>query len=101
MEKFLNIPVTNEGNQLVPATDVKLVEVGAGGAADTTTVITYGAGNTITLTHASVGTPSATNSGNQMRNFVQSSIVAALSTAWTEPAYEAIPDFAVSNIDYA
>jgi hypothetical protein len=32
---------------------------------------------------------------------VQSSMVEALSTSWTEPAYEAIPNFAVSNIDYA
>ena len=97
MEKFLNIPVTDEGNQLVPVTDVKLVVA----TADVTTTITYGAGNTITLTHASVGAASATNSGKQMRDFVQSSMVAALSTAWTEPAYEAIPNFAVENIDYA
>lgn len=52
MAQFLRIAVTSEGNQLISARGVKLVEQ----ASTTTTVITYGSGSTgadvITITHA-------------------------------------------------
>ncbi len=97
MEKFLSIPVTGEGNQLVPVTDVKLIEW----ESQTTTSLTYGSGKVITITHGDVGAASGTNSGNQFRQFIQSSAVAALQTSWTNPSFSAIPipAYAVSGIN--
>jgi hypothetical protein len=94
MEKFLSIPVTSEGNQLVPVTDVKLIEW----ESTTSTSLTYGSGKVVTITHASVGAATGTNSGNQFRQFIQSSAVAALQTSWTNPSFSAIPVYAVSDI---
>jgi len=50
MEKFLSIPVTSEGNQLISANNIVLID--AASATATTTVITYAGGKVITLTHA-------------------------------------------------
>jgi hypothetical protein len=97
MEKFLSIPVTSEGNQLVPVTDVKLIEW----ESTTSTSLTYGSGKVVTITHASVGAATGTNSGNQFRQFIQSSAVAALQTSWTNPSFSAIPVYAVSDITIA
>ena len=96
MEKFLSIPVTGEGNQLVPVTDVKLIEW----ESTTTTSLTYGSGKVITITHGDVGAASVTNSGNQFRNWLQLQMANALSTAWTRASYSAIPipAYAVSGI---
>lgn len=97
MEKFLSIPVTGEGNQLVPVTDVKLIEW----ESTTSTSLTYGSGKVVTITHASVGAATGTNSGNQFRQFIQSSAVSALQTSWTNPSFSAIPVYAVSDITIA
>ena len=97
MEKFLSIPVTSEGNQLVPVTDVKLIEW----ESTTSTSLTYGSGKVVTITHASVGAATGTNSGNQFRQFIQSSAVAALQTSWTNPSFSAIPVYAVIDITIA
>jgi|TARA_R110000751_G_scaffold87676_3_gene173675 hypothetical protein len=94
MEKFLSIPVTSEGNQLVPVTDVKLIEW----ESQVTTSLTYGSGKVTTITHADVGAASGTNSGNQFRNWLQDQARLALSTSWTNPSYSAIPSYAVSDI---
>ena len=94
MEKFLSIPVTAQGNQLVTVTDVKLIEW----ESTVTTSLTYGSGKVTTITHASVGAASGTNSGNQFRNWLQDQTTLALSTSWTNPSYEAIPSYAVSDI---
>ena len=99
MEKFLSIPVTSQGNQLVPVTDLKLIEVGGTPATETT--MTYGSGKVTTITHATVGAASGTNSGTQFRRFLQLSVEAALATSWTNPSYEAIPSYAVSDITIA
>jgi hypothetical protein len=98
MEKFLSIPVTGEGNQLVPVTDVKLIKVGSSPA--TTTTINYGSGKVITITHGTVGASSITNSQTQFRNWLQLQMANALSTAWTRASYSAIPipAYAVSGI---
>jgi len=97
MEKFLSIPVTSQGNQLVPVTDVKLIEW----ESTVSTSLTYGSGKVVTITHASVGAATGTNSGNQFRQFIQSSAVAALQTSWTNPSFSAIPVYAVSDITIA
>ena len=94
MEKFLSIPVTSEGNQLVPVTDVKLIEWESA----VTTSLTYGSGKVTTITHATVGVASGTNSGNQFRDWLQNQTKLALATSWTNPSYEAIPVYAVSDI---
>jgi hypothetical protein len=79
MEKFLSIPVTNEQNQLVSCTDIKLIEQGS----TTTVVITYGGGKVTTITHAAAGAGSEV-----MRDAIQNAVIAALQTAWSQPAYE-------------
>ncbi len=93
MEKFLSIPVTNEQNQLVSCTDIKLIEQGSA----TTVVITYGGGKVTTITHAAAGAGS-----EEMRDAIQNAVIAALQTAWSQPAYYAsgLP-FAVSGIAIA
>ena len=98
MDKFLSIPVTNQGSQLVPCNDLKLVEA----ASATSTVLTYGSGKVITITHAGVGGASATNSGTQFRSFIQSEVQEALITSWTLVSRVAIPTpYAVSDIAIA
>ena len=97
MDKFLSIPVTGEGSQLVPCNDLKLVEA----ASATSTVLTYGSGKVITITHAGVGGASATNSGTQFRSFIQSEVQEALITSWTLVSRVAIPTYAVSDITIA
>tara|TARA_R100000935_G_scaffold791_3_gene2846 strand:- start:31112 stop:31417 length:306 start_codon:yes stop_codon:yes gene_type:complete len=98
MQKFLSIPVTGKQNSLVPCNDIKLIEVGAAAAAPTSTVISYGSGKVITITHATVGAASGTNSGTQFRSFLQDKIVSALQTDWKQPALISVPVYAVSNI---
>jgi len=86
MEKFLSIPVTNEQNQLVSATDVLLVEQ----ASTTTVTITYKFGKVTTITHATAGSGDETE-----RDAIQDAIVAALQTDWKKPSY------AVTTLPYA
>jgi hypothetical protein len=48
MEKFLSIPVTSQGNQLVSANNVILVEAASDSATAVTTLITYAGGKVVT-----------------------------------------------------
>lgn len=93
MEKFLSIPVTNEQNQLVSATDIKLIEQ----ASTTTVTITYGGGKVTTITHATAGAGDETQ-----RDAIQSAVIAALQTVWNRPSYtvDSLP-YAVSGIAIA
>jgi hypothetical protein len=93
MEKFLSIPVTNEQNQLVSATNVVLVEQ----ASTTTVTITYNGGKVVTLTHATAGAGVETE-----RDAIQAAIVAALQTPWYKVSFQVsgLP-FAVSGIAVA
>jgi hypothetical protein len=93
MEKFLSIPVTNEQNQLVSCSDIKLIEQGS----TTTVVITYGGGKVTTLTHAAAGAGVETQ-----RDKIQEKVVKALSTKWQEVLLQVsdLP-FAVSGIAIA
>lgn len=95
MEKFLKIPVTNEQNQLVSVTDVKLVEVGdaSGSNPTTTTTLFYGSGKKVTLTHAAVAAGS-----EEIRDEIQDAMVEALATGWTAVSFDYIPSAAVSAI---
>jgi|TARA_R110000744_G_scaffold145990_3_gene258799 hypothetical protein len=100
MEKYLSIPVTNEGNQLVTLSNVKLIEVGdvagPGSNPTTTTTIYYGSSKTIEFTHAAVPANSTI-----FRNYLQTQMRSALSTSWTNVSKEINPAYAVSNIDIA
>ena len=86
MQKFLNIPVTNEQYQLVAISDIVLIEQ----ASTTTVTITYGGGKVTTITHATAGAGDETQ-----RDTIEGAVVAALATAWTNPAYN------VDNLPYA
>jgi hypothetical protein len=93
MEKFLSIPVTNEQRQLLSATGIVLIV-----QASTTTVTVHYKSSTgtdvVTITHATAGAGS-----EAMRDAIQNAVVAALTTSWTNVAYEVegLP-FAVSGI---
>jgi len=86
MQKFLNIPVTNEQYQLVAINDIVLIEQ----ASTTTVTITYGGGKVTTITHATAGAGDETQ-----RDTIEGAVVAALATAWTNVAYN------VDNLPYA
>ena len=96
MEKFLSIPVTNEQNNLISATGIVLISQNS-----TTTVHVHYkaslASDVVTITHAAA--PAADES---MRDAIQSAVVAALGTSWTNVAYQVtnLP-FAVSGITVA
>ena len=92
MEKYLSIPVTNEGNQLVTLSNVKLIEA----ASTTSTTINYGSSKVVTITHAAVAANSTI-----FRNYIQTEMAAALSMSWTNVSLEIAPAYAVSNIDIA
>lgn len=78
MEKYLSIPVTDEGNQLLSASGILLIEQ----ASTTTVVVQYKDGIAATITHAA----SAVGS-EEVRDAIQNAVVAALSTDWTKPSY--------------
>lgn len=86
MEKFLSIPVTNEQNQLVSANGIILIEQ----ASTTTVTIQYAGGKVVTLTHATAGAGDETE-----RDAIQTAVVNALQTPWTQVAYQ------VSGLPYA
>jgi len=90
MQKFLSIPVTAEGDQLVSSTGIKLIEQGS----TTTVVITYGGGKITTITHAAAGAGDVS-----MRDLIQDSVVSNNQQPWREVIFpvENIP-FAISGI---
>jgi hypothetical protein len=93
MEKFLNVPVTNEQKQLVSVLDVKLVEQ----ASTTTVTLAYGSGKVTTITYTN-----ALGAGVETyRDEVQDAIVEALATGWTNVAFEYVPSDAVAGIAIA
>ena len=92
MEKYLSIPVTNEGNQLVTLSNVKLIEA----ASTTSTTINYGSSKVVTITHAAVAANSTI-----FRNYIQTEMAAALSMSWTNVSLEIAPAYAVTGIDIA
>jgi hypothetical protein len=94
MEKFLSIPVTSAGNQLVSATNVILVEAASDSATATSTTITYAGGKVVTLTHAA-------QVAFSMRDAIQAAIVNALGTSWTHVVFPTSVPQAVSDIDVA
>jgi hypothetical protein len=94
MEKFLSIPVTSQGVQLVSANNIVLVEAAADSATAVTTLITYAGGKVVTLTHAA-------QVAFSMKLAIQTAIVAALQTSWANVVYDVTVPQAVSDIDVA
>jgi hypothetical protein len=94
MEKFLSIPVTSQGNQLVSANNVILVEAAGDSATAVTTLITYAGGKIVTLTHAA-------QVAFSMKLAIQNAIAAALQTSWTNVVYDVSVPQAVSDVDVA
>ena len=94
MEKFLSIPVTSAGNQLVSANNVILVEAASDSATAVTTLITYAGGKVVTLTHAA-------QVAFSMRDAIQAAIANALQQSWTHVVYNVTVPQAVSDIDVA
>jgi hypothetical protein len=92
MEKFLSIPVTSQGNQLISANNVILVD--AASATATSTVVTYANGKVVTLTHAA-------QVAFNMRDAIQNAIVAALTTPWQSVTLAVTVPKAVSEIAVA
>jgi hypothetical protein len=92
MEKFLSLPVTSQGNQLISATNVILVD--AASATATATTITYAGGKVITLTHAA-------QVAFSMRNAIQTGIANALQTSWTHVVFPVTVPQAISEIGVA
>jgi len=95
MAKFLSIPVTNEGNQLVSAEGIKLIKQ----ASTTTVTITYGgaaAQDVITITHAAVAAGS-----EEMRDVIQDAVVDAHQSVWHNVVTTVAPSKAVSGIAIA
>lgn len=90
MEKFLNIPVTDEQSQMIPATGIQLVEQ----ASTTTVTVLYKGGIALTLTHATAGAGDETQ-----RDAIEAAVVAALQTNWTKVVHDVddLP-YAVSGI---
>ena len=81
MQKFLSIPVTNEGHQLVAINGAILVEQ----ASTSTVTIGYNSGtgaDLVTITHDAMAA-----ANEDMRNRIQDSIIAALQQSWTNPSY--------------
>jgi hypothetical protein len=89
MEKFLSIPVTDQQNQLLSATGIVLIAQ----ASTTTVTVNYKSStgtDVVTITHATAGAGDET-----MRDAIQNAIVRALSTSWTNVAFQ------VDNLPYA
>lgn len=89
MEKYLSIPVTSKGNQLLSCNGI--LSVTTASAAATDVVITYKSGTTATIT-------SADQVNFDMRNQIQKELALALATGWTNVSREVSPVKAVSGI---
>lgn len=79
MQKFLEIPVTNEQEQLVPIDGILLIEQ----ASTTTVTIQYQNAGLLTITHATAGAGDETE-----RDAIQDAIGKALQQEWTRPFYK-------------
>lgn len=77
MEKFIYIPVTGLGNQMVSVTNVKLIDEAS--ATATATTIHYNDGTVTTVTHAA-------DTAFSVLIALQNAMVAALQESWTRVA---------------
>ena len=94
MEKFLSIPVTSAGDQLISANGIILIEAAADSGTAVTTLVNYKDGKIVTITHAA-------QVAFSMRDAIQDAVVAALQTSWTNVVYPVTVPQAVSDMDVA
>ncbi len=94
MAKFLSIPVTNEGNQLVSADNIKIIKQ----ASATTVTVVYGGAasqDVLTITHA----PLADDRSEDMRDVIQNAVIDAHKSLWHNVVTNVVPSNVVSGID--
>lgn len=89
MEKYLSVPVTGEGSQLVSISGVKLID--SASATATATTIAYIDGTVSTITHAAAV-------AFDVRIALEEAMDIALQTAWTKVAHTVVMPKAVSAI---
>jgi hypothetical protein len=89
MEKYLSIPVTSAGNQLISCNGI----ISIVGDDATSVVITYKSGTTVDLT--------TTGAQNVMRNQIQDEVALALATGWTNVSRQVSPINAISAVAVA
>lgn len=89
MEKYLSIPVTANGNQLISCNGI----ISIVGTTATNVRITYKSGTTIDLT--------TTVAQNVMRNQIQNEVSLALATGWTNVSRQVSPTNAISAVAVA
>jgi len=89
--KYLNIPVTGNGNKLVSITGVKLITQDAESGTAVTTLIDYVDGTTTTLTHAAAV-------AFDMRDALENAMATALATGWQSVVHDFTSPKAVSSI---
>ena len=87
MEKYLSIPVTGAGNQLVSCNGI--VSISSGSSA-TNLVVTYKSGTTVTLV--------TTEAQIVMRDQIQDEVALALATGWTNVSHQVSPINAISSV---
>tara|TARA_R100000951_G_scaffold82959_5_gene70667 strand:- start:12300 stop:12572 length:273 start_codon:yes stop_codon:yes gene_type:complete len=85
MEKYLSIPVTGAGNQLVSCNGI--VSISSGSSA-TNLVVTYKSGTTVTLV--------TTEAQIVMRDQIQDEVALALATGWTNVSRQVSPINAIT-----
>jgi hypothetical protein len=89
MEKYLSVPVTGEGSQLVSISGVKLID--SASATATATTIAYIDGTVSTITHAAAV-------AFDVRIALEVAMDMALQTSWTKVAHTVVMPKAVSAI---
>ena len=93
MAKFLSIPVTSEGNQLISADDIKIIKQASG----TTVTVVYGgaaAQDVLTITHAALANPGSV----EMRDVIQNAVVDAHQSVWHNVVTTVVPSKEVTKI---
>jgi len=89
MEKFLSIPVTGQGDQLIALKDI--LTITSPSSTDVDVVITYINGTVITIT-------SAAQVEYDQRDMIVDSVIAALNSSYTDVTYQPVLPRAVSAI---
>ena len=92
MNKYLSVPVTSQGNQLLRSSDVLLVDK----TSNTVTTVSYMGGDAVEITHAA-------DTGVVFRDWVQNFILQSVNVGWNvnNPLSTGAAPFAISQIAVA
>lgn len=94
MEKFLSIPVTGTGSQLIALKDILTITSASSTSVDV--VITYLNKGLVTPVYVTI--TSAAQVGYDQRDMIVDSVIAALNSSYTDVTYEPVLPRAVSAI---